>query len=417
MKKMKKKTLAVTILLAAIVASALAFLLIDLDSDGLMNWEEWTLSSDINKSDTDGDGLDDGQEKQIGTNPIQADTDGDRLDDGQEEQMGTSPILVDTDGDSLLDGTCILLKDSDERCHHLRQQRILNELFPNGMYLFYGEVFFRTNACVYNPGAAEQWKFLQTLSDDEYQQLESKGLLLNNNLDGDHWTNYFEVTFSNTPYDVKNDVYVILMTLDGREFENVDKMNKFFEETMKLPPENIHSFSGEDNNPENWENAVNDIAQKSDENDVVFINLGGHGDMDIFYFYTEEGVHYQWINETLDKIESKLMFVANEACHSGSSIKYLEGSNRIILTQCSANESLPERVEVGVCCDCLYAFCNSSADIDGNCCVSIGEAAEYAKEAGIWENPTSPWHGRHPEISDIGNLGQTCYFLEYRLGE
>ncbi len=73
----------------------------DLDSDGLINIDEYTLGTDPQNADTDGDGLTDGDEVHIyGSNPLLVDSDGDGLNDGDEVNIhGSDPTLVDTDGD------------------------------------------------------------------------------------------------------------------------------------------------------------------------------------------------------------------------------------------------------------------------------------------------------------------------------
>ncbi len=64
----------------------------DTDNDGLLDYIELELGSDINKKDTDDDGISDFDEVEIfSTSPILADTDGDGLDDGSEIRGGFDP--------------------------------------------------------------------------------------------------------------------------------------------------------------------------------------------------------------------------------------------------------------------------------------------------------------------------------------
>lgn len=78
----------------------------DYDGDGLKNWEEVELGSDMRNPDTDGDGLTDGEEvREYKTGPTTPDTDGDGLHDGAEVRTHrTDPLKADTDGDNLRDG-------------------------------------------------------------------------------------------------------------------------------------------------------------------------------------------------------------------------------------------------------------------------------------------------------------------------
>jgi len=74
----------------------------DQDSDGLSAFEEFTLGTNLNVTDSDGDGIADGEETVAGsdgfiTNPLLADTDGDGLSDGLEILVSSDP----TDSNSI----------------------------------------------------------------------------------------------------------------------------------------------------------------------------------------------------------------------------------------------------------------------------------------------------------------------------
>ncbi|MBY9001073.1 MAG: hypothetical protein KGD64_09175 [Candidatus Heimdallarchaeota archaeon] len=76
----------------------------DPDNDDLMNFDEYTNSTDPQNDDTDNDQLDDGSEiLTYYTNPLDPDTDGDLLLDGVEVSYGINPLSFDTDNDSLGD--------------------------------------------------------------------------------------------------------------------------------------------------------------------------------------------------------------------------------------------------------------------------------------------------------------------------
>ncbi len=71
---------------------------LDTDGDGLLDQEEITLGTNLNKVDTDGDGLDDYREvKDYTTDPLNSDTDNDGYLDGEEVDNGYNPK-----GDGLL---------------------------------------------------------------------------------------------------------------------------------------------------------------------------------------------------------------------------------------------------------------------------------------------------------------------------
>lgn len=88
----------------------------DADNDGLPDYMEMVLGTNLNNKDTDSDGLPDGYEVlTLGTDPLKADTDGngvkdsdedadgDKLTNLEEYKLDTSPINPDTDGDGLND--------------------------------------------------------------------------------------------------------------------------------------------------------------------------------------------------------------------------------------------------------------------------------------------------------------------------
>ncbi|MBI1267656.1 MAG: hypothetical protein GC193_09540 [Cryomorphaceae bacterium] len=77
----------------------------DSDGDGLIDFDELNIGTDMFVYDTDGDGLSDGDEYlNLGTNPLLSDMDHDGLSDGAEvNTTGTSPFIQDTDGDGCND--------------------------------------------------------------------------------------------------------------------------------------------------------------------------------------------------------------------------------------------------------------------------------------------------------------------------
>jgi hypothetical protein len=88
---------------------------LDLDEDGLSNFEEFEAETDPSLPDTDSDSLTDFSEvNDINSNPNLPDTDEDGLADGEEvNEYQTSPILFDSDGDGFSDGSEILFYETD----------------------------------------------------------------------------------------------------------------------------------------------------------------------------------------------------------------------------------------------------------------------------------------------------------------
>ncbi|MDO4945617.1 MAG: cellulose binding domain-containing protein, partial [Ruminococcus sp.] len=99
---------------------------IDSDGDGLPDFVEEQIGTDVNNEDTDGDGLTDYQEYYIlGTDPsvydsvtkgvsdADADCDGDGLSNIREFELGTKPFNPDTDNDGLTDGDEVNIYGTD----------------------------------------------------------------------------------------------------------------------------------------------------------------------------------------------------------------------------------------------------------------------------------------------------------------
>lgn len=77
---------------------------LDIDGDGLSNWDEFLNETDPWLKDTDGDGISDYDEiYTYKTDPLISDTDGDGLDDGLELGQGFAPLKPDTGNSGILD--------------------------------------------------------------------------------------------------------------------------------------------------------------------------------------------------------------------------------------------------------------------------------------------------------------------------
>ncbi|HUT99245.1 MAG TPA: lectin-like protein, partial [bacterium] len=80
-------------------------LVLDSDSDGLTNWQEYYYGTDPQLADSDGDGLSDVDELYLTlTDPNSIDTDGDGMDDQWEHEYGTDPLVDDAAADPDSDG-------------------------------------------------------------------------------------------------------------------------------------------------------------------------------------------------------------------------------------------------------------------------------------------------------------------------
>jgi alpha-tubulin suppressor-like RCC1 family protein len=81
-----------------------AWLVTDVDGDGLSAWREFLLGTDPLNSDTNGNGLPDGVDAAAGQPAANLDPDADGVTTARETAMGTDPYRADTDGDGVSDG-------------------------------------------------------------------------------------------------------------------------------------------------------------------------------------------------------------------------------------------------------------------------------------------------------------------------
>lgn len=87
----------------------------DCDEDGLSNIREFKLGTKPFNPDTDNDGLIDGDEVNIyGTDPLKYDTDDDGISDGDEVALGTDPLSPTTDGIADTERTFVQTIDADD---------------------------------------------------------------------------------------------------------------------------------------------------------------------------------------------------------------------------------------------------------------------------------------------------------------
>ncbi len=265
---------------------------------------------------------------------------------------------------------------------------------------------------ILSTGEAYQIRFLESLPKDVHKRMLDSGEFANDNMDGDSWSNYFEHFVSKTPYDAKNDIYVIMMTQAGREYPPVKEMFDILEKA-KIPEDHVYDLALENNNSAEFKKACESIAQVSDKNDTVLFVINGHGNNGEFSFrgVVENGVwrplefkRYTWFRDVTNNIISQNKVFIIDSCYSGSAIKDLAGENKLVLTNATAEQ----QADFGIEYKFLKAFSNPLADTDKNGYVSIGEAAEYAKMKETFDL-------RQAQLSDVSNIGKTNYLLEFRL--
>ncbi len=92
-------------------------------------------------------------------------------------------------------------------------------------------------------------------------------------------------------------------------------------------------------NTNNVKTAFENLAKKSTTNDDIFIYFVSHGGPDEIALYGYQYLYAQQLSAYLDKLKAKSITVFLSACHSGSFIDDIKGSNRTIITSTSKDES------------------------------------------------------------------------------
>lgn len=95
----------VAVLLLVGVVAVVFIASMDEDGDGLSDWKEMSLGTDLKYANSDSDELSDYDEVKIySTNPLTCDTDEDGANDDVEIKNNMDPLCKDTDDDGILDG-------------------------------------------------------------------------------------------------------------------------------------------------------------------------------------------------------------------------------------------------------------------------------------------------------------------------
>lgn len=116
--------------------------------------------------------------------------------------------------------------------------------------------------------------------------------------DGDGMSDWFEENIANLDQNVPNDRYVLWVSafdlngLNGTVSGNREELKKFFVEGYKFLPENVIIIDNA--TITDFKAAVDELAEKSDENDLVYVYLHGHG----------AGPH-KGLKETVEKIDKE----------------------------------------------------------------------------------------------------------------
>ena len=223
--------------------------------------------------------------------------------------------------------------------------------------------------------------------------------------DGDGMNDWFEENVAGYDSTIPNDRYVIIYFCfvhdPGFSGTIADGYYDFFVGEGKVPPENIVLLKKEEANAVNLKKALEEIAKKSDKNDIVFLYLVGHGASDGI----EMNVEYVILDEWLDQIEAKVVIVQIMACGCEAALPILkEGSCPRIVFVYSAGEfigGLGKDPEYFTTADTKYG--------NGNGYVSIGEIANWLDNDPFWGGD---WGVKYKTYEELYKYGRSFYETE-----
>jgi len=176
----------------------------------------------------------------------------------------------------------------------------------------------------------DQIKFLTSFLKEELLKLIENGSFVNTDMDGDGMSNYFEKEIAGLPWNVYNGRYILLLATAR---ERVEGLRKFFITHYKCLPQNVVELIDSNATFTNFAKTISDWGHKVTKNDIVFIDLKGHGNVGIFLF-SNGIVKYEEINEHLNKLRPMKLLIDVDACYGESSFPILKNapSPRVIIS-------------------------------------------------------------------------------------
>jgi hypothetical protein len=156
--------------------------------------------------------------------------------------------------------------------------------------------------------------------------------------DDDGFSDWFEENVADYDPSIPNDRYFIYChyTPEIEKELNIEfnLIWRILVEENRVSPQYITRLTGEDATRSNLQKAIEEIALKADENDIVLVNLGGHGEYDNITCCYDGNILYSDVNEWLDEIRAKVVIIQVIACKSECAALILKDGPcpRIVLT-------------------------------------------------------------------------------------
>jgi len=302
--------------------------------------------------------------------------------------------------------------------------------------------------------------------------------------DGDGMSDWFEENIAHLDPLTPNDRYaVIVNTITIHPNPYFTKLNQkdttnlktFLIEEERFKSENIFLFMDKEATYDNFKKTIDNLAKISDENDLVYIMLMGHGTENAFVFHSGKdpaefelspkegptpiilnngketpdettieglkiesaasgkGIRFNEINELIDKINYQKMLFTVECCGAGKLVHKLSRENMVILGRVGVVEVAQKLILGIVSPDAItkdlkwvaqetthQANALPDNDQDGNSYPSVAELfLACLNDPGTQESieRLGPEHEIISKMIDLQGIATDFYFGEAKIGQ
>lgn len=238
--------------------------------------------------------------------------------------------------------------------------------------------------------------------------------------DGDGFNDWFETNIAGYDPNVPNDRYVIIFNWveddpdPEQQLASIKASYEFWTETEQVPPENVVLLTtAETATSSCLENAIKQVAEKSDENDVVLLMISTHA-------WTIQGFTpshhladgYALIDSWLDKINAMVVIASTTSCNAEVSLPVWNNGPcpRIIFLMyggfMSALGCGPIGLESNIEVDTMYG--------NGDGYVSLEEIHNWYENDWKFQSPMAEESGEGiPTMLDESNIASEIYLSDY----
>jgi len=251
--------------------------------------------------------------------------------------------------------------------------------------------------------------------------------------DGDGFSDEFEINIAHTDPNIPNDRYVIVFEYweEGLDNNGADRAWHFFREVAGIPAKNIIVLRGKEAVYSSFQKAIEEVAAKADENDIVCLSINAHSGIVGYPYlktpeieakikadpnfcwsdYVEEhghpgypGIRYTDLDEWLDEIRARVIMINACPCD------FIEKGVPVLKDGCC-----PRIILEGPTYYCFLdpSFKNfTEADENGNKdgYVSMGEIKDYVNYIYYKDDPNH-WN-YHEWVVDTSNIASEIYLID-----